>query len=1556
MNKFKTLIPALLLTLAINAFGQTDGWNRVKYPDLPAPRPAVDMKAARKMIKRMNESIASGHVRPDHVNNALQPSFPPIINQSGGSCGAASTIYYQFTTQINTARFTAADSDERRYATHFGWMLNTNGPNGTPYETLGRDCGIASVASYGGTTYSQLYGNSGQDDQDDDCGWMQGYDRWFATMHNRIIAGNSFPFHCGTEEGRELVKNYLWNRCGDDSYSSGGVCGIGVAAGPFEGNIPKTATNDAVGVTGMKYVTDWNETYNHAMTIVGYDDRIEFDLDGNGIIGETPNADGDNEVGAWIICNSWGGGYANHGFIYCPYERSNAVKGWAKERSFTPGYLTVMRDYRPLRTLRVKMEYTRRSEMSLNVGIAQDVNATVPEKSIVLTHFNYCGDGNKGQTQPAPEVPMLGRWADGELHYEPMEFGYDLTELTKDCDLSRPIKYFFWVETRSWGVGEGKIHEVSVIDYNIDRQGVEVPFPIAEPIDVPSAGKKTQLTAVVSTDYVPEPRNLVVDGLRLTWQAPFGSRYEPSAYRVYHDGELYATVPATGVLSTMIEPMGIYTISATYAIGGYDVESKQSAPISASYGSLADTSNTMAVMQSGSRLVIPDLTCVSLEDFTIEFWLNPKKPASSDCYGFRIKADTTQFFFKIISGNKIEFGNDGGSYTQYGSALTYNRPSHVALVNKGLNTKLYINGRNVLSWNNRYNHHGIKGPARLVIGETEGTTSNYKKVYDAPWNGMLDELRFWNYARSADEIKSSYQQDIVHPGIYTGLLHYYNMSTRDVDGTLYLVDGCGGCNAEVIGTDNVSFEQVELGDRNNPILTDTKASFTAAATAVVGKPFVVQNTSYLNTSKWQWTFSGADVDALSGTPSPTVVFTEPGQQTIKLTTETLYGTTAEATATVEVAASVLPEVDFIAPEGDIPAGTHVAFINTSEPVEAATYEWNIEGADNPVVKATNAGATFSTDGEYTVTLTAYSSDGRTASVSKSVSVGAVAPEAAFSLRNNVIVKGQSVDLIDESRFTPQQWTWNLESATEVYRLMQQSSSVRLDVPGIYDVTLTAANAKGSSTVGRKRAIVVCNADGQNGLRLDGVDDLVTATSPFSTDGMKQWTIEWWMMPGRITDNGFRLGDKASTMQIYVKPKGEISVDVAGINFTSDESAVIFDEWHHYAVTFKTSIVYVYRDGVRIASGRVVGATTTPALEAFSIGGSELPFNGLIDELRVWNYQLSQAEITPVANEPVTDPASDERLLLYYDFNQNTGDVADHSVGGHTGRRSAFGPDGDAWDSSLGIFWLNPAGATPSDVTSKYLKNYKHPFRTGAGNVNPANASRYLKLLMNKTTSPWVQKNNIKNGNILTEWHVDTQKNNYLTLEVYYSGFEEVVNDLMCYQTVELPAGHWTFTASRDGDDYYYNWMPDNCYIAAASGDELPATADLAAEALAYAPLDKNTISFLLEEPATVSLGVIANLKDKQCVAIGAFELLYKPLIDIDGQEPDAICAPAVRAERTLQASGGVGCINIVVAKPQHVVVSDLSGKQIFSDWLDYNARIPARRGIYVVNSQKVVVR
>ena len=1548
----------LMLAGALTAGAQKLRWDREKYPDLPSPEPTnIDMRAYRQMKERIRQQEAEGHRRPDHLNNALNPAFPPIINQSGGSCGAASSIYYQFTNQINTARFVAADSDERRYATHFPWMLNTNGPGGTGYDRLGRDVGIASCAVYGGTTYSRIYGSSGQDDQDDDCGWMQGYDSWYATMHNRILCGNSFAFNCGTEEGRELVKNYLWNRCGDESYASGGICGIGVAAGPFEGNIPKTTANDAAGVTGMKYVTDWGETYNHAMTIVGYDDRIEFDLDHNGVIGEACNADGDNEVGAWIIANSWGDGWCDKGFIYCPYERSNSVKGWAKTSSFTPGYYDIIRDYRPLRTIKVRMDYSHRSEIALHVGVAQDLSAEKPERATALTHFEYCGDGDRGTKKPAPAVPMLGRWADGQLHTEPMELGYDMTTLTEGLDFTRPIKYFFWVERRSWAEGSGKIYYVSIMDYAMDRDGVEIPFELGGTVDVASAGKNDMLTAIVSNDIVPEPRNLALIDGRLTWEAPPTNAYMPKAYRIYRDGTLLTTVTAETLAAT-VSADGCYSVSAVYAAGDSDIESRQSASVATTATPDAEGHNTIASLQPGTKLVIPNLIERTTEEFTMEFWIRTRATSTGDNYGFRIKADTTVFLFKVTRGNIIELGQDGGSYTRTTATIRPNDFHHVAIVCKGIETRLYIDGKNKLTWENNYNHRGIKGPARLVIGETEGTSKNYKKVYDSPWDAYLDELRFWTYARTEEQVKASYCNGIANAQQCEGLQHYYKMDTRGTDAEgrpQYLVDCCGNCDAEIIRPDLFATQTALLGDEMNPLSADAKADFDCAATTVVGQPFVITDRSSLNTAFRTWSFTGTTQPTLAGTVNPVIIFTEAGEQTITLQTTSLYGGTAEKSVTVNVAAVTPPAVDFRLPDGEIRAGDHVTFINASTPVAGTTFVWDIEGADVPQVGNVNAAATFAASGTYTVRLTATNAAG-TASAEKQVAVIAVAPQVAFNIRNNVVVKGQNIDLLDATRFTPDTWTWELSSNLDIYRYTQQNTSIIIDEPGIYDVTLTASNAQGSDQLTRRKAVVVCNADGKTGLHMDGTDDLVEAASPFGDQQAKSCTIGWWMLPGRITDIGQRIGDTAATLLISVKPDGTLCLSIGGNTFTTPAGTVITDEWHHYAFSFRGGKVTFYRDGIKIHTQTISRASAIPVMERFAIGGTEMPFNGIIDELRVWNRLVAEKEILGLANEPVANPADENSLILYYDFNQNGGDVKDRSASGLDGKRTNFGPDGDAWDTSLGIFCLNPRG-TAIDVTSTYLKNYVHPFKTGAGTVNPANSQRYLKLLMNNTSSPWQQLNTVKKGSILTEWHVDTEKNNYLTLEDTYSGFESDIKDLMIFQTVDLPAGAYTFTADRDGDDYYYNWLPEGTYVAATAGDRLPLTADLESDALAWSPLGDNpSVTFVLNEPTQVSLGLIANMHDKRCVAVGRFILHHKQLIYGQGTEPTAVSAPMLTSEATLQAAGGIGCISIRVMKPQRVVVTDLTGKLVFADWLDVDARIPARRGIYIVNKQKILVR
>ena len=129
--------------------------------------------------------------------------------------------------------------------------------------------------------------------------------------------------------------------------------------------------------------------------------------------------------------------------------------------AYAEGAHIIRQDYRPLRTIKLLMDYSHRSELLLCAGISEDINATKPDKTIPFEHFRNAGN-TLGAT-PAPEVPMLGRWVDG-IHSEPMEFGYDLTDLTATVDRTKPLKYFFIVKTKDGTIGKGHIYKASTQD------------------------------------------------------------------------------------------------------------------------------------------------------------------------------------------------------------------------------------------------------------------------------------------------------------------------------------------------------------------------------------------------------------------------------------------------------------------------------------------------------------------------------------------------------------------------------------------------------------------------------------------------------------------------------------------------------------------------------------------------------------------------------------------------------------------------------------------------------------------------------------------------------------------------------------------------------------------------------------------------------------------------------------------------------------------------------------------------------------------------------------
>ena len=1485
--------------------------DRQKYPDYdPTVRPDRSLMRYGSRARLKGAAVPAESQRPDHVNNAATMYFPPIISQEGGSCGSASRIAYMFTHELNSFRHTNASLPENMYPTHFVWLL-TYGNSGK--DQFVQHVGVPSVKTYGGRGNSALFGYKEWDSQD--YGWMTGYEKWHEAMFNRMLPPRNLPMGVGTEEGRNMLKNWLWNHNGDTDFACGGIAGIGVASAAAQGGIPRTDANVAAGVVGQSYVRWWGTSVDHALTVVGYDDRIEFDLDGNGKAGEKEK----DEVGAWIIANSWGG-WANNGLIYCPYAYGFPAHSVTKEGGkevrkqsggwWQPELYYVRKNYRPLRTIKVKMDYSHRSEMLLTVGVATDPNATRPEKTIDLHHFRWAGDGHNGDMNPAPAVPMLGRWADGKLHDEPMEFGYDLTDLCEGLDHSKPLKFFFNVDARtkskvaSRAKGSGHIYNVSIIDYEFDKEGVETPLELdAENgvLDVPG-GKITTVSGVVYGEQYTMPRNLQLKGTQLTWDAPQACGHNVKAYNIYKDG---VKISDTEKREQTIDGSGTYSVSALFDSGVESQRLTVSTPIA------VQTPNVAAKFNNNG-FNIPDIFNDTYGNCTIEFWVKPQSLKNWNLQAGR----WGQFMFHANEDGSFTAGWDavGEKRVHAYGALKVGRWNHIAMVVSRGNFNLYVDGKGAGSVTGGSNYSGIGGFGTLNFwsGEANGQDAVY------------DEIRIWNKSRSRYEIQQAMNTEFSGSVLPQGLMAYYKGNVMMIDGKPYLQDCVGAHNAPIVNPDSKSYEEINSDKTWNTEVKGTisinNTRITGPAKVVAGQPAAFSAVFPDAVEQLSWNAPDAGIENYSGAEL-TAIFPKVGNYEVNLTAK---GSTEANQITVKRMIEVTPaaefSADFKASLKQVPAGQRVSFIPT-QPVAGYRYEWTMEGGDVTSSKAISAATTFQTVGKHQVTLKVTSAAGEVKTQTQTIEVAEVSPEADFNVLTPVVTVNDTVKIKDESKFTPTSWKWMLSSPGKNYLVNGRNVKFQATEPGVYDVVLTASNNVGTSTLSRSRGLIVVNADSKSGLSFNSASSRVVLGKSPLAEADKNFTVEWWMNPSKLSDFCCGIGNSDDNFLIKADAAGALIVSKGGRQMKSNNDLVVPGEWHHYAVVVNSNNVIIYRDGHKVASQYVLNAVK--GLNSFSIGTAAADMNGQIDEFRVWGSALSQEQLQTWGNAPLNVNAEDVKaadLRVYYDFNQNSGNVQDRGTNANHATRLGFGPDGDAWPLSKGVFSLNFSAKGKENVTKDYLANTKTQFRHTTVQMNDTKSGRWYEL------RDWKLENQVKNGKVTTAACYDGYKNGDFTVATGWDGFADL-KDHKVYQVVKLPAGLYSLTVTYGQHD-----QSAGSYLAVAAGNKLPDTENLSTAIASQAMEGKgnggtNTLHFTLDKETEVAIGMVVNMTGQRIFCISDFMLTKGAFEELEGvAKLTGILAP----QRANAAQG---------------TIFDLSGRRVFE----------TRPGnIYIENGQRVV--
>lgn len=175
-----------------------------------------------------------------------------------------------------------------------------------------------------------------------------------------------------------------------------------------------------------------------------------------------------------------------------------------------------------------------------------------------------------------------------------------------------------------------------------------------------------------------------------------------------------------------------------------------------------------------------------------------------------------------------------------------------------------------------------------------------------------------------------------------------------------------------------------------------------------------------------------------------------------------------------------------------------------------------------------------------------------------------------------------------------------------------------------------------------------NQVGDGKLTLDGTGDYVDLTSSISRfDDLSEGTISAWV---NTTDTGFNTildtndGTTSNFASLWID-NGQLiwSVNVGGSSLVRTTSTATINDgnWHHIAVTTDGSGTSIYMDGVKLTGAAItyssstdttaffddVTGATTVSLGAYNSGGVGGEFDGLIDDVRIYNYAVTESDMS-----------------------------------------------------------------------------------------------------------------------------------------------------------------------------------------------------------------------------------------------------------------------------------------------------------------------------------------
>lgn len=319
------------------------------------------------------------------------------------------------------------------------------------------------------------------------------------------------------------------------------------------------------------------------------------------------------------------------------------------------------------------------------------------------------------------------------------------------------------------------------------------------------------------------------------------------------------------------------------------------------------------------------------------------------------------------------------------------------------------------------------------------------------------------------------------------------------------------------------------------------------------------------------------------------------------------------------------------------------------------------------------------------------------------------------------------------------WAWDFDG-NGIVDSDQQNVSWTYNEPGTYIVNLTVFTASSSHQITYENYIRVFN--GESAVLFDGKNGYIKCPATSSLNLNEQLTIEAWIQPygwGKNATLGFgRILDKQKIAVYLIKESTTFNNHSLAIQLTHSDNSVSFsmtpensihlNEWQHIAITYNSNIneIKMYLNGIeqvlnytKAPSGMIADHSSAD-LYIGNIFNNGFTFDGVIDEVRIWNMVRSREEIQAHKNHYLT--GNEPGLVGYWQMNEGCGEI----ISDKSGNSNSGTIDQASWIQGVGL-------EAPTQVKdqSDLFNNKPSSFSLNQNYPNPFNSTTIIKFSLSE---------------------------------------------------------------------------------------------------------------------------------------------------------------------------------------------------------------------------------